>query len=104
MASLSYKKLWKLLIDRNLTKSELRLKAGISTTTLAKLSKGETIRTDILVRICTALDCDTSDIMEFDRTDADLSKLSGESKMVRSSANPAKDKRNKINGGQNNGR
>ncbi|MDR1542770.1 MAG: helix-turn-helix transcriptional regulator [Clostridiales bacterium] len=67
MGSISYKKLWKLLIDKNMNKSDLRLKAGISTTTIAKLSKGETIRSDILVRICTALDCDTSDIMEFDR-------------------------------------
>lgn len=60
----SYKKLWKLLIDKDLKKKDLMVAAKISTTSLAKLTKGESLSTDILVRICRALDCDISDIME----------------------------------------
>ena len=65
---ISYKKLWKLLIDRDLRKRDLQEMADISTTSVAKLGKGENVNTDILVKICRALDCDTSDIMEIDRT------------------------------------
>ena len=60
----SYKKLWKLLIDRDMKKRDLCEKAGVSATSLAKLGKGENVNTDILVKICRALDCDVSDIME----------------------------------------
>lgn len=60
----SYKKLWKLLIDKELKKTDLRAKAGLSTGTLAKLGKNENVSTDVLVRICRALDCDIGDIME----------------------------------------
>ena len=60
----SYKKLWKLLIDRDMNKQDLRRIAGLSSTVVAKLSKGVNVNTDILVRICTALECDVSDIME----------------------------------------
>lgn len=60
----SYKKLWKLLIDRNMKKRELCEKAGVSTTSLAKLGKGENVNTDILVKICRALNCGIDDIME----------------------------------------
>lgn len=66
---MSYKKLWKLLIDKEMTKVELREKAGISTGTLAKLGKNENVTTDVLVKICKALDCDISDIMEIERQD-----------------------------------
>jgi len=62
--ALSYNKLWKLLIDRNMTKSELKTLSGISTTSLAKLGKGENITTDVLLKICDALGCDISDIVE----------------------------------------
>lgn len=62
---LSYNKLWKLLIDKNLTKTQLRQLAGISTTTLAKLSKNENVTTDTLNNICKALQCDISDILEY---------------------------------------
>ena len=65
--SVSYKKLWKLLIDKDMTKVELREKAGISTGTLAKLGKNENVTTDVLVKVCEALDCDISDIMEMER-------------------------------------
>ena len=61
---ISYKKLWHLLIDRGLNKQALRRMTGISTASIAKLGKGENITTDILVKICEALDCDVTDIME----------------------------------------
>ena len=60
-----YKKLWKLLIDKNLKKTDLRTMTGISTTTLAKLGKDENVSTEILAKICFALSCDVGDIMEF---------------------------------------
>lgn len=60
-----YKKLWKLLIDRNMNKKDLIKISGISTTSIAKLTKGENITTDVLCKICKALNCDFKDIMEF---------------------------------------
>ena len=62
--AISYKKLWKLLIDKDMKKEDLRIKAGLSTNTIAKLGKNENVNTDMLVKICFALDCDISDIME----------------------------------------
>lgn len=53
----SYNKLWKLLIDKGWTKSELRKTAGISSSTIAKLRKGENVTTDVLIKICIALYC-----------------------------------------------
>lgn len=61
---LSYKKLWKLLIDKDLRKKDLGEKAGISSTSIAKLGRNENVNTNILVRICEALNCDICDIME----------------------------------------
>lgn len=62
--SVSYKKLWKLLIDRDMKKKDLCAAAGISHASMAKLGKNENVTTDVLVKICTALQCDISDIME----------------------------------------
>ncbi len=63
--SASYKKLFKLLIDREMKSKELALKANVSVATLAKMKKdGASVNSDILVRICTALDCKLDDIME----------------------------------------
>lgn len=62
--TVSYKKLWKLLIDRDLKKKDLREMAGISPSTIAKLGRNENINTEVLVKICRALKCDISDIME----------------------------------------
>ncbi len=62
--AVSYKKLWKLLIEKDMNKTELRLRAGISTVALAKLGKNENVNTEILAKICSALSCDISDIME----------------------------------------
>ena len=63
----SYNKLWKLLIDRGINKKTLREMSGISATSVAKLGKGGNVNTDVLLRICNALNCDIGDIMEFDR-------------------------------------
>jgi len=60
----SYNKLWKLLIDRDLSKKELAEKSSISVTSVAKLKKGANVNTDILLKICIALKCDISDIVE----------------------------------------
>ncbi len=62
--AVSYKKLWKILIDRDMTKTQLRKDAGISTGALAKLGKNENVNTEVLVKICGTLHCDISDIME----------------------------------------
>jgi len=59
-----YSRLWKTLLDKSITKTELCALTGISTRVLAKLSKNETVTTDTIARICTALHCDVSDIME----------------------------------------
>ena len=61
----SYKKLFKLLIDRDMKGKDLAAKAGISTATLAKMKKdGATVSSDVLVKICTALECTLDDIVE----------------------------------------
>ena len=65
--TVSYNKLWKLLIDKKMNKTDLRFAANISTTAIAKLTKGQNITTDVLLKICSALDCDFSDIMEIDK-------------------------------------
>jgi putative transcriptional regulator len=71
MMRISYNKLWKLMIDKNMNKQDLKKVSGISSASVAKLGKGDNITTDILIRICTALDCDIADIMEIvnDTTD-----------------------------------
>lgn len=61
---ISYNKLWKLLIDKNMTKMELKDAAGISAASIAKLGKGANITTDVLLKICTTLDCKIEDILE----------------------------------------
>lgn len=61
---MSYNKLWKLLIDKDMTRSEMRKMAGISSSSLAKLGKGENVTTDVLLRICEAMGCGLNDIAE----------------------------------------
>lgn len=70
MATISYKKLWKLLIDKNLKKKDLQKMAGISSSSIAKLGRNENVNTEIINKICNALDCDTSDIMEMESEEA----------------------------------
>lgn len=62
--AVGYNKLWKLLIDNGMTKTQMRLQADISTTTLAKLGKNETVSMDVLLKICKLLDCNVGDIMD----------------------------------------
>lgn len=61
---ISYKKLWKLLIDRDMMKKDLIAAAGITTNAMAKLGKNECVSTEVLCKICEALDCDICDILE----------------------------------------
>lgn len=72
---ISYKRLWKLLIDRNMMKKDLINASGITTNAMAKLGKNQCVTTDVLCKICNALDCDISDIME-------MIKDNGESKTI----------------------
>lgn len=65
--ALNYKKLWKLLIDKDLKKKDLQRLAGISSASITKLGKNENVNTKILEKICVALDCDIADIVEMTR-------------------------------------
>lgn len=67
----SYKKLRHRLIDKEMTKTELQKAAKLSLGSIAKLNKGESVNTSVLLRICTVLDCDVSDIMEIVKDDAE---------------------------------
>lgn len=60
----NYNKLWKLLIDHNMNKTQFRMAAGLSTNVIAKLSKNEHVSMDTLLRICTALRCEVGDILD----------------------------------------
>lgn len=62
----NYKKLWKLMIDKNLSKTELTHLAGISTNAMAKLGRNEDVRGNVLEKLCTSLDCKLDDIVEFE--------------------------------------
>ena len=62
--AISYKKLWKLLIDREMKKKDLVALSGISQSSVTKMGKNENVNTDVLVRICRALNCDIGDIAE----------------------------------------
>ena len=59
-----YKKLWKLLIDKDMKKKDLRIATGMTTTALAKLGKNEHVNTEILAKICKVLECNIEDIVE----------------------------------------
>ena len=62
--AVSYKKLWKLLIDKDIKKKELSSMAGVSPATITKMGKNGHVTTEVLVKICTALNCNVEDIME----------------------------------------
>lgn len=62
--AVSYNKLWKILIDKSMNKKQLGLLAGVSAPTISKMSKGDNVNTEVLVKICKALNCDIGDIME----------------------------------------
>ena len=63
--TVSYKKLWKMLIDRDMLKKDLARAAGISNYTITKMSKGENVTVEVLGKICKALNCTVDDIMDF---------------------------------------
>ncbi len=63
--AVSYDKLWKLLIDKKLNKTQMRLATGISSSTLAKLSKGEPVTLEVLEKICEEFHCNIGDVVEF---------------------------------------
>ena len=62
--AISYKKLWKLLIDRDLKKKDLQMMSGISAASNTKMGRNEYVNTEIIEKICLALKCDVSDVME----------------------------------------
>lgn len=66
-ANVNYKPLWKLLIDRDMTKTELRAKTSISRSTIVKMTNNEYVALDVLVRICVALNCNLDDIIEIEK-------------------------------------
>ena len=68
--SVSYNGLWKILIDRNMYRKDLAEKLNISSATIAKMGKGESVSMDVLERICTYLDCNIGDIMSFEKDNA----------------------------------
>jgi len=63
--AISYNKLWKLLIDKNMKKKDLHHLSGVSSATISKLGRNENVNTEILQKICSALNCDICDVMEF---------------------------------------
>lgn len=64
--TVSYKKLWKLLIDRDISRASLRKRAGISSGSLTKLGRAEPVSMEVLWKVCSVLDCNIGDIMEFE--------------------------------------
>ena len=77
--SVNYKKLWKLMIDKNLSKTELTHLAGISTNAMAKLGRNEDVRVNVLEKLCTSLDCKLDDIVEFETEQKEASRRCFES-------------------------
>ena len=63
--AVNYKKLWKILIDKNMTKYDLHIKSGISTSTISKMSNEKYVSLEVLESICNVLDCEIGDIVEF---------------------------------------
>ena len=62
--AVNYNKLWKLLIDKGMNKTDLRVKTGMSTSTLAKMSNNEVVSMDVVLRICEILECNVGDVMD----------------------------------------
>ena len=67
--SVSYNGLWKMLIDKNMKKTDLSAKLNISSATMAKMGKGENVSMDVMERICSYMDCNIGDIMSFEKED-----------------------------------
>lgn len=75
--SVSYNKLWKLLVDKKMSKADLRKAAGLAPNTMTKLHKGEEVTLNVLGRICFVLDANIGDIMEFDFTGREIKREDG---------------------------
>ena len=73
--AIHYNKLWKLLIDKNMKKKDLQRLSGVSSATITKLGRNENVNTEILQKICTALECDICDILEFVPDNIEKSKV-----------------------------
>lgn len=69
MMNISYNGLWKIMIDKNLQRKDLKHALKISSSTFAKMSRGEVVSTDVLMRLCEYLDCNVGDIMSFEKND-----------------------------------
>jgi len=67
--SVSYDKLWKLLIDKKMNRTALKEASGISFNVLAKMGKGESVSMESILKVCKALDCDIADVMEVEKQD-----------------------------------
>lgn len=67
--AVSYKKLWKMLIDKDMKKSDLEMQAHISHYALGQMTKGKDVSTDVIRKICSTLDCSIEDVMEFSQID-----------------------------------
>ena len=72
--SISYSRLWKLLIDKNMNKSQLRCSAGISTNAVAKMGRNESVSLDTLEKVCCTLNCNIEDVLEFIKVTGENSK------------------------------
>ena len=72
--NVSYKPLWRLLVEREMSKMDLLYVSGISTCTLSKLSKNQPIKLDTIMKICTALECQLYDVVEFQKINSDNDK------------------------------
>ena len=72
--AISYNGLWKLLIDKNMYKKDLTEKLGISSATIAKMGKGESVSMEVLQKICDYMDCNIGDIMSFEKTEKEEKK------------------------------
>lgn len=70
--AISYNRLWKLLIDKGIKKTELKTLAGVSTNVIAKLGKNDPVSMETLAKICTALKCDVADVVEFNVTENNI--------------------------------
>lgn len=72
MMKVNYNKLWKLLIDKGMSKTQLREQTGITTNVIAKMGKNENVSTEVICKICKALDCQITDIMELIEEDEEM--------------------------------
>lgn len=76
MMKVNYNKLWKLLIDRGMSKTQLREQTGITTNVIAKMGKNDNVSTEVICKICKVLDCQITDIMELVEEDEEIYNVS----------------------------